>query len=705
MRIRTLTAVAGIAAGAAALVALAANAQTPLSITYAPAQADAGQRLYAAACAACHGAQLEGAGPSIALKGASFTTLYAGRPLSDLMRGIKAMPPGSEPTRSDPDNAALLAYLLRENNLGAPGAGITAAEAQLARLTFPGGAQAQGGGRGGRGGAAPAGPTLTFRGSPLLDRMTPVTDANLQNPSPADWINWRRTRDGYGFSPLTQINRANAPRLKTAWSWALPRGENMMTPLIHDGVLYAYSFGDVVEALDAATGELLWRHSRPRTTPGNFQGKKGLAIHGHTLFVPTSDSHVLALDARTGKTVWDTKLDIGTETDFQIKSAPIVAKGKVILGMNGFAAVEGGNFIVALDIATGKEAWRFWTIARPGEPGGNTWNGLPLERRSGGSVWVSGSYDDETGLVYFGAAPTYATEPLRDVRQPGVTNDALYTNATLALDPATGKLVWYYQHANNDQLDHDWVFERQIIDVMHKGQRRKAVVNAGKWAIYDVLDARTGEFLFAMDLGFQNVVASIDPVTGKKILNPAAIPTPTQQVSRFMIPGICPDPLGARNLMAASYNPTSKLILLPLTDTCVHPFPRGTRWQKNPDPRTDGQYGVIQAIDLQNRKVVWTRREKAPPVSGALNTAGGLLFVGDADRWFRAYDDRTGRELWKVRLDNAPASYPVTYEAGGKQYVAVATNVGSFHVRSMNQVANIANNTNDGATLWVFAVE
>lgn len=553
-------------------------------------------------------------------------------------------------------------------------------------------------------------PTLVFHGSPRLSAMTPVSDAMLANPSPNDWINWRRTRDGSGFSPLKQITGANVKGLTTAWSWSLPRGDNMMTALVHDGILYAYSYGDVVEALDATTGELLWRYARPARPAsaggngGGFTSKKGLAISGDMVLVPTSDLHVVALNAKTGQTIWDHAINTGTNTQHQIKSAPLIAKGKVIIGLNGYGQVQGGNFVLAIDLATGKEAWRFYTIARPGEPGGDSWNNQPLDKRSGGSVWVGETYDPRTNLIYFGSAPTYTIQPMRVLASPTANNDALYTNSTLALDADTGKLAWFYQHLKNDQLDHDWVFERQILDMKLGGVMRRVVITAGKQAIYEVMDAKTGQYLFSMDLGMQNAIDAIDPVTGAKHISPAAVPAPNEVIQGLRKPGICPNAAGAHSLMHAAYNPETKLLYVPMADVCVDPKPGGPQWQKHPTAETRGKYGILQAIDLASRKVVWTSRETAPPVSAALATGGGLIFNGDADRWFKAYDDKSGRPLWRVRLDNVPTSSPITYSVDGKQYVAISTTGGNLQSRDVAGVAKLTTSPNDSATLWVFAL-
>ncbi len=674
------------------LLVPSAKAQT---LTFSVTQAIAGQALYDRECASCHGADLAGAGPALPLRGRPFTQKWAGKPADQLFAIIERMPPGRSAPLAPGDAASLFGYLLQANGQTTGERSLPSSPGLPAALTIPF--------AGARANSTPPPRTVAPPSGPsALDRLTPLPQAGLIEPSSNDWLHWRGSYDASGFSSLSQINRGNAAQLGTVWTWSLPRGDNMMAPIVHDGVLYAFSKGDVVEALDGATGDLLWRYERRLTGSATFFAKKGLAIAGDKVLVPTSDMHVIALSAKTGTVIWDHAIDVGGATDFQIKSAPLVAADKVIIGVNGYTT-RGGNFVAGFNLADGHEDWRFYTIARPGQPGGDSWNGLPVEARTGGSVWVSASYDPTLNLIYFGSGATYNTAPLRALN-PGFTNDALYTNATVALKADTGKLVWFYQHQPNDQLDLDWVFERQLMTLTIDGQPRRVVVTAGKTAIFEALDAATGAYLFSIDMGLQNVITAIDPRTGAKTLNPAAMVAPGQTLVRLGVPGICPDSLGARNLMSASYDARRKMLYAPLTDSCVVPFPDGKRWQKTPDPATDGFYGIVEAIDLQSRKVMWKTREHAPPVSGALATAGDVLFVGDADRWFRAYDATSGKTLWRVRLDNVPASYPVTYTIGNRQYVAVATNEGWVHVQAMRSVSGARQPSGAGATLWVFAL-
>lgn len=680
---------------------LAAAEPDQPSLSFTQQQAALGELAYAADCASCHGDNLQGFGLVPALGGSYFANRWSGRPLAELALEVRRMPPGAAGSLGEETYTNILAFLLGRGGIAASQSALAGQLAALDGAVIPPmRSQAADSPRP----AAPlhdtAGPVAA---TTLLQNLRPVSDRMLQDPPAGDWLSWRRTLDAWGHSPLEQINRDNVRELELAWSWALPSGPNMMFPLVHDGVLFAYSFGDVVQAFDAATGELLWGWQRELDPGREPDSKKGLAIYGDKLIVPTSDMHLVALDARTGRIAWDHKVDLGDEDGHWFKSAPIVANGKAVIGLTGRQAVEGGDFILAVDMETGREAWRFWTIARPGEPGGDTWNGLPLEQRTGGSVWVPGSFDPDLNLLYFGPAPTYDTQRLRQgPERAGLNNDALYTNSTVALDADTGKLVWHHQHARNDQLDHDWAFERQVMNLSVDGQVRKVVVTGGKLAIFEVMDAATGEYLWSMDLDMQNVVAEIDPRSGAKTLFPNAIPALDASLTQYSLPGICPDWLGARNMQSAAYNPATGTLFVPLSDTCLDDD-TGERWQKYPDPATAGSYGIIKAINLATRDVAWTIRQTGPQAAANLTTDGGLLFIGSVDRWFKALDQDNGQVLWQRRLDNALNSYPVTYLVDGRQYVAVATNSGGIHTRTMRSAAGI-NLPAEGATLWVFAL-
>jgi alcohol dehydrogenase (cytochrome c) len=369
-----------------------------------------------------------------------------------------------------------------------------------------------------------------------------------------------------------------------------------------------------------------------------------------------------------------------------LNSAPIVAKGTLIVGVSLGVASPGGCFIVGLDTDNGKERWRFHTIARPGQPGGDSWNGAPVEERFGGGVWTAGSYDPELGLVYFGVGNTYDTATLLEPH-PGASavssNDALYTDSTLALRPDTGTLAWYYQHQKRDVWDLDWVFEQSLVTLPIDGHARKVVVTGGKTAMFDALDAATGAFVFSKDLGVQNLVTAVDPVTGAKAVNPALQP----QAGKAAL--LCPNSVGARNWLATALNPQTHVLYVPILENCADYsyMPRSAaqtakggldmHFSARSPLDHDGQFGRLVALDLRKRQVLWTHRQRIPFASAALATAGDLLFAGDVDRYFSAYDQATGKALWRTRLNAAAESFPVTFEANGRQYVAVVVGSGS----------------------------
>jgi len=509
----------------------------------------------------------------------------------------------------------------------------------------------------------------------ILDDYRPIDEKMLLDPPASDWLMWRNRYDLSGHSPLTSINRDNVAGLNEAWSVSLSQGGNMTTPLVHDGIMFIADTNNILLALDARNGQELWRYQHESE---NLDGRRqGIALFGETVFVPHNDLDMVALNVRTGAVEWESAITTPLENAqggyYALRGAPMIANGMVIQGVTATMMSQGG-FIVGLDAETGAERWRFHTVARPDGPGGNSWNNLPLEARSGGSVWNSGSYDAELDLVYFGSAPTYDTAPLlEDLGIDGVSNDALYTNATMALRPRTGELVWHFQHMPNDQLDLDWVYERQLDELMINGERRKVVFTAGKMALYDIVDAATGEYLDSLDLGVQNIVTAIDPQTGDKTINPDSLPN----IENNHL--ICPYYLGGRNWQSGAYNPDTKMLYLPVLEMCMMAglIADGnllsTRIEATPTPRenSDGQFGRLQAINMDTMELAWQHRELTPPSTPLLSTAGGILFGGSLDQSFKALDAETGEVLWNTSLGHLPSSFPITYAVDGAQYVAI----------------------------------
>ena len=666
---------------AALLFASASFAQAPPAFTV--AQAETGKAAYAQYCVACHGDTLQGGQFGPALKGSAFQRRWGGAPLSELFAYLRrSMPPAAVGQLDSATYVAVLSRLMAENGAAPGQVALVADAATLAKMAVPGKAlSGQEQLRAGGFMSVTPGvklPEWPKRANPL-ERLSPVTEAMLSNPAPGEWLSWRRGHQGRGFSPLKEISKENVSRLQMAWSLTLPPGPNTIEPLFHDGVLYVYAYGDRVFALDGETGDELWRYERQLGDRARLDPKRVMALWGDKLYVATSDAHIVALGAKSGRVVWDR--DVGQGVG-RITGGPLVANGVVMQGIVG-AQIPGGSSIAALDAESGEPLWRFKTIAQAGKPGGDSWNGLPAEQRIGGSVWTSGTYDAELDLAFFGPGPTYDTGPMRHLSgKPGVTNDGLYTDTTLALRPRTGELVWYFQHMRNDQWDMDWAFERAIVPVQVGGQSHKAVVTSGKEGWFDVLDAATGKYLSSFDMGMQNFITGVDPKTGVKSIDPKFLPGGLDHVIT-----ICPFGGGGRNWMPTSHDVDRGALYVVAVDACMAltPVAKGERGflstgvspSISPPPGSDGRYGLLQAIDTRTGKTLWKARQRAPQTTGVLATAGGVVFAGALDRRYSAYDAGTGEKLWSVGLPEVPNGTPISYSINGKQYIALIAGYGS----------------------------
>jgi alcohol dehydrogenase (cytochrome c) len=551
-----------------------------------------------------------------------------------------------------------------------------------------------------------------------IKNLTPVTDAMLRNPPPGDWLMWRRTYNAWGYSPLDQINKGNAKNLKVAWTWSLTNGATETTPIVHDGVLFIFNYADKVQALDAASGDLIWEYKRDLPAKlvaegGNVLAKRNMAIYEDKLIVAMSDAHLVALDAKTGKLVWDHATADWTK-GWRYTGGPFIANGTIIQGMTGCGNAEpGGCFVTAHDPRNGEEKWRVHTIAQPGDPGFNTWNGLPLESRFGGSAWISGSYDPDQNLVFYGTGQPYPWIAEMNGLLPkkeGAQNNALYTDSTLAIDITTGALKWHRQHLETDTWDLDYVYERLLVDLPVNGEQRKALITTGKLGIVEAIDRTNGQWLWHKETVPQNVVASIDPKTGAKTISQAAMPHIGQTTVN------CPADPGSRGWPATAYSPKTGILYLPLNEFCSNTTPTplnpgeaytgGGRavYARVPVPGSDGKIGRVDAIKLADQSTAWSYRTRAPQTGAVMPTGGGLVFSGAWDRVFRAFDDTTGAVLWEMRLNNAVNAFPVTYSVNGKQYVAVAVGNGSSQPRSLSTLTPEIRNPDGGSALWVFAL-
>lgn len=679
---------------------------------YTAEQAARGETQYRQSCLVCHGENLNDGEFGAPLAGNSFTTRWAGTSMDALFDATREMPPGQTNSLSRQQYADLIAYILQENDIPSSNMALPTDAAELAMLFVPGGssnsAQAVRRSGGPGGGFAPGVqiPAWNTPPSPLAS-ISDVSDDLLANPPADSWLNWRGTYDAMGYSPLDQINRDNVDELRVAWSLTLPPGPNESTPLIHEGVMFVHSYGDNIMALNAITGDELWhyRHELPDDVRPSV--KRNIAIYGNKIYAGTSDQKVIALDMRTGNLVWET--DIGAS----ITGGPTVARGVVMQGtlMSRQPNITpGGGFIQAMDAETGEKLWRFNSIPRPEELGGNTWNGVPYEERNGGSFWTAGSYDPENNLVYFAPSPTYDTAQLVNlVNQPGINNDGLFTNSTLALRPETGELVWHFQHMNNDQFDMDWIFERIIMDINVGGRERRVSMTAGKQGFYDANDALTGEYLFSYDMGLQNFILGVDPETDRKIVDMSLYPDDGERKL------VCPHAGGGRSWIPGAYNPETQTLYVPAVESCMDLMPTGDgmgsgalsagyNWMIRPRDDSDGLYGHIQAINVaENMTEAWVERQRAPQSTGLLATAGGLVFGGALDRNLTAYDDQTGEALWQVKLNDVPNTNPVTFAVDGKQYVAIVVGYGGAQTATFGRlVPEITLPAVPSSSVWVF---
>ena len=554
--------------------------------------------------------------------------------------------------------------------------------------------------------------------------FSPVTDAMLRSPNAADWLMWRRTLDSWGYSPLDQINRSNVRTLALVWSRGLAPGIQEGTPLVHDGVLFMPNPLDVVQAIDAATGDPMWEYRRQ--LPEDI-GKavpfpainRNIAIYGTSIIDTSADDYVYALDAATGKLQWETRILDYRQNPAQQTAGPIIAKGMVISGRG--CEPKGGPdacVITAHDAKTGKEVWRTRTIPKPGEPGDDTWGNVPYESRWHVGTWMVPSYDPDLDLIYFG---TSVTSPAPKFALGGNANRYLYHDSTLALRADNGRIAWYYQHLV-DHWDLDHPFERLLVDTavapsradvpwinprLKSGERRRVMTGIpGKTGVVYTLDRQTGEFLWARPTIEQNVVADIDGATGVVTVNPEAIFTAVGQTRL-----ICPSLNGGKNWQAGAYSPLTNTMYFPLQNSCMDVTPQidkptltslygfGSRVQIARG--SADKLGSIHAIAVETGKTAWKYEQRAATMS-LVATGGRLIFGGDANGRFRAFDQETGKVLWEVNLGSAITGYPITYAVGGRQFVAVSTG-GSLATGGLNGLTPELR-PGSSNTLFVFAL-
>ncbi|MBI3939779.1 MAG: PQQ-binding-like beta-propeller repeat protein [Acidobacteria bacterium] len=525
-----------------------------------------------------------------------------------------------------------------------------------------------------------------------VKNFVPVTQEMLLNPSPNDWLMFSRTYDAQRFSPLKQIDRQNVGELRMAWVRGLAPGTQETIPTVYRGVMYVVSPGGGVHALDATNGDLIWDYRRklPGDSSPDTARTKSLAIFEDLIFYTAPDGYIVGLDARTGELRWETKV-LDYKSGAQHTSAPIVVDGKVLSGRSCFGSRE-NCFIAAHDARTGKEVWRFYTTPLPGEPGDDSWGGAPVDLRRASTWGLPGSYDPVRKLVYWGIAnPTPNTRMQRHGGNPDAISRSapadLYSNSTVALNPATGKLVWYYQHLPGDDWDSDHTHERVLLRTpfnpdpaavkwinprISRGQERDVSVSVGEPGGIWVLDRATGEFLWATPFPYdvpEFHISKVDLETGKTYINWDRVFK--KDGERYLVCFF-----NTRSYWPTAYHPGRNSLYIPYADSCLDMTAGGPRFGI-PRPGSDPKaFAGVAKVNLATGRVDWRYTQRFPGNGAMLATAGDLIFWGDLDRRFKALDADTGKILWETILGGVIQVSTITYAVNGRQYVAVLTGNG-----------------------------
>ena len=666
-------------------------------VTFA-SQVEAGAEAYATNCAICHGANLEGSTLGPLLSGFSWVRRWGTQTPTLLLGNIQAsMPPGGNENITEEDYLNIVAHMLQVNGVDGVTEALTASsnfviEDSISRMVAQ---------RNRPEPPAPEGLTVSGNTEDFIP-FIPLTDAMLRDPNPADWPMMRRNFYAHSYSPLDQINTETVKNLQLEWVWNMHEGDSEPAPLVYNGIVYLINPGNVIQALDGKTGELIWEHW---TGPANRQDMRNIAMYNDKIIQATTDARLVALDARTGDQRWETAIADNTK-GFSNSSGPIVADGKIINGLGGCSRyIAEDCYISAYNANTGELLWQFETIAEMGEPGGDTWGGLDNVFRAGGETWITGSYDPDLRLTYWGTAQQKPWVPVS--RHMTIYDVGLFTNSTVAVNVDTGQLDWYFQHVPAEALDLDEVFERVLVN---RGDD-KFVFSIGKHGILWKNDRITGEFIGFKETVFQNAFTNIDPESGAVTYR-----EDIQNAQLNEWTSACPSSAGGKDWHSMTYHPPSGLIIAPLSQTCLENAAReialvqggggvGASRKFFEMPGTNGNLGKVGAYDVDTMEEVWSHQQRASLHTGTISTGGNLVFVGDLDRRFKALDVSTGETLWETRLGTSVQGHPVSFAIEGKQYIAVTTALGGTSPRTVpGVIATEISYPRWGNAIYVFSL-
>jgi alcohol dehydrogenase (cytochrome c) len=548
---------------------------------------------------------------------------------------------------------------------------------------------------------------------PVLRSYQPVTAERLAKPEDSNWLMIRRTYDGWGYSPLEQVTPANVAKLKPVWVFSTGEARvHESAPIVNNGVMFVTTPNNQVIAIDATSGNLLWRYRRPRPSGALVlhDTSRGVALFGDKVYFAAGEAIVVALDATTGREVWTTKV-AENKSAYYISLAPLIAGGKLMVGTSGGEFGIRG-FVAALDLDTGKELWRTYTIPAPGEPGSETWSGDQW-KTGGAPIWVTGNYDPDTNIAYWG---TGNGGPWIGDQRPG---DNLHVTSTIAIDVATGAIKGHFQYHPNDSWDWDEVSPPILVDYRRNGLTIKGLIDVARDGYLWFLERSAGSITFVegKPYVYQNVFTRLDPVTGRPDVDLARKPS-TGRSAEY-----CPNAHGGKNWPPIAFSPKTRMIYIPAnnnlcgsstgvvaTYTPGQAFVGASSGRASVAPGGD-HFGEVQAWNVDTGQRVWTHKYvKSPNWGSMLATSGGLVFTGGtADRKFHAFDATTGKLLWEFPTNSGILAPPSSFSIGSKQYVAVETGWGG-DARGMQAVLNRLfpgdyPEVPEGGAVWVFALE